>query len=98
MMPPCVFTAYTAYKHIYHSTPADYSDIYAYADPNKIQQRFPPNHSPLSNIYILKQDAYITKRSKKGIAPPPLIYVDLWNLNTWYATEFIKEFDNTLEL
>jgi len=100
MMPPCTFTAYTGYKNIFKSTPADYTEIYAYADPTTIKKRFPPtsNRKKIKNIFILKKDEYIEKKTITGTAPIPLIYVDLWNLNTWYANEFLKEFEKKLRL
>ena len=98
MMPPCIFTAYSGYKHKFNDAPADYGEIYAYSDPAPIKKRFPPIKSPLNNIFILKRDTYIEKRSEKGIAPLSLIYVDLWNLNTWYANEFLKNLEKKLRL
>ena len=97
-MPPCIFTAYSGYKQSFPVTPADYREVYVYADPVLVKQRFPQTISSLNNIYILKKDSYIEQRSHNGIAPPQLIYVDLWNLNTWYANEFIQDFDKKLGL
>ena len=98
MMPPCIFTAYSAYKYKFNESPSDYNEIYAYCDIDTIKQRFPKTKSQINNIFILKIDPYIQKRSKKGIAPISLIYVDLWNLNTWYANDFLKELEKKLEL
>lgn len=99
MMPPCIFTAYTGYKHAYKDTPADYGELYAYCNSTEVKKRFPPvEKTNIYNIFILKNDTYLEKQTKKGIAPLPLIYVDLWNLNTWYANEYIKEFDKKLRL
>ena len=98
MMPPCVFTAYSGYKHTFDVVPADYREVYIYADPAQIKERFPPSTSPLYNIFVLENDPYIVKRSNRGIAPSPLIYADLWNLNTWYANEFIQDFEKKLGL
>lgn len=98
MMPPCIFTAYSGYKHMFDVAPADYREIYAYGDLMAVKKRFPPTTSTLNNIFILKKDEYIEKRSKNGIVPLQLIYVDLWNLNTWYANEFLKDLDKKLGL
>jgi predicted transcriptional regulator len=98
-MPPCIYTAYSAYKYLYKDTPADYGEIYAYCKPEEIKKRFPINKkTKINNIFILKPDNYLQKKSKKSIAPTSLIYVDLWNLNTWYANEFIKNFDKKIGL
>lgn len=98
MMPPCLFTAYSGYKHKFNEAPTDYGEIYAYSDPELIKKRFPPTKSHLHNIFILRRDTYLEKRSEKGIAPLSLIYADLWNLNTWYANEFLKELEKKLRL
>lgn len=99
LMPPCIFTAYSGYKHLFDTVPADYREIYAYADATIIKKRFPPTKTQVPpNIFILKKDEYIEQQSKKSIAPLPLIYVDLWNLNTWYANEFINDLDKKMGL
>jgi len=87
-----VFTAYTAYKKIYKSTPADYSEVYVYATEsalNEIERRFPVK-SGAYNIFILKADPVLAGRIKNSIAVAPLpnVFVDLWNIRTWYAKEF----------
>jgi len=98
MMPPCIFTAYSGYKYKFNDSPTDYNEIYVYSEIDPIKKRFPQNKFKLNNIYILKIDSYIQKRSQKGIAPLSLIYVDLWNLNTWYANDFLKELEKKLRL
>jgi len=86
------FTAYTAYKKIYKSTPADYSEVYVYATEsavNEIERRFPVK-SGAYNIFILKADHVLAERIKNSVAVAPLpnVFVDLWNIRTWYAKEF----------
>jgi predicted transcriptional regulator len=98
MMPPCIFTAYSGYKYRFNDAPTDYGEIYAYSDLATIKKRFPSIKSNLNNIFILKKDPYIEKRSTGGVAPLSLIYVDLWNLNTWYANDFIKELEKRMRL
>ena len=98
MMPPCIFTAYSGYKYRFNDAPADYGEIYVYSDTELVKKRFPDVKSNINNVFILKRDPYIEKRSKKGIAPLSLIYADLWNLNTWYANEFIKALDKKMRL
>jgi len=98
MMPPCIFTAYSGYKHKFNDAPADYGEIYAYSDLVLVKKRFPLVKSNLNNIFILKKDSYIEKRSEDGVAPVSLIYADLWNLNTWYANEFLKALEKKMRL
>lgn len=93
-----IFTAYTAYKLRFNSVPADYSEVYVYAaDPKEIEKRFPPSKKK-PNIFILRLDPDIRKTSKKNSVCLGQIFVDLWNLREWYASEFIKEFERKVEL
>ncbi|MCD6542526.1 MAG: hypothetical protein J7K38_04285, partial [Thermoplasmata archaeon] len=87
----------SGYRFLYKTVPADYGEVFVYADEELIRERFPPDEKSSPNIFVLKGDPYIEKISTDGIAPPQLIYVDLWNLNTWYADEFLKDFDRRLE-
>ena len=90
-----VFTAYTAYKLRLKSVPADYSEVYVYAkDLKEIKKRFPPSRKK-PNLFVLKADA-IKQTSKKNIASLGQIFVDLWNLKEWYASDFIKDFTRRL--
>jgi len=87
------FTAYTAYKKIYGYTPADYSEVYVYATEdalNKIEKFF-PLQKKYNNIFILKADYILAERIKNSVAVAPLpnIFVDLWNIRTWYAKDFV---------
>ena len=94
-MPPCLFTAYSAYKFIFNTTPADYSEVFAYVDDTnleKTQQRFPQTRqSP--NLIILHMDEHL---QKFNTIPLGQLFVDLWNINTWYAQEFLKELENKI--
>ncbi len=85
------FTAYTAYKLRYEDVPADYSEVYVYADEqgiDEIKKRFPETKGP-PNLFVLK---------KETIVNDALIFADLWNLKEWYAREFTREMhDRILE-
>jgi len=87
------FTAYTAYKKIYNDIPANYSEVYVYATEDalyEIKKGF-PLHKSYDNIFVLKTDPILEKRIENGIVvvPVPNIFVDLWNINTWYAKDFV---------
>lgn len=91
-MPPCLFTAYSGYKFKWGNPPADYSEVYIYADVEKVEERFPKKGNR-SNIFVLKSDDHLEKFES---APLPQIYVDLWNLPSWYAQEFIKALEEKI--
>lgn len=93
-----VFTAYSAYKFAFKDVPADYSEVYVYADNAEIEEikkRFfnkkLKNTRP--NLVVLKKDSFIKNYNKIPIAQ---IFVDLWNLNEWYSKEFIQSFERRL--
>jgi len=87
-MPSSVlFTSCSAYKFMFGEVPADYSEVYAYADPEEVMERF-PQRSTTPNIFILKKDQAI------GMYGPSItkaqLFVDLWNQREWYAKEFLS--------
>ncbi len=98
-LPDIIFTAYTAYKFKFNDVPADYSEVYAYADEKElesIKKRFKidkdiGNKKP--NLFILKKDN--SMNLYKSI-PVSQIFIDLWNLKEWYAKEFINEFEKRI--
>lgn len=88
-----IFTAYTAYKLLFNEAPADYSEVYAYADStDEIKERFPERKGP-KNLFILQKDDFMPE---KPAAPLPQIYVDLWNLKEWYAKDFLDALEKRL--
>ncbi len=91
--PGAALTAYGAYRRLYGDAPADYSEVYAYAADQQtleeIRRRFPPGPGP-ANLYVLKALPRLSRLAMDGVAPAPLVFVDLWNLGTWYAAEYVK--------
>lgn len=95
-MPNIVYGAYSAYKLNFNDVPADYSEVYVYADENQVQEikkRWPKNDKN-PNIFVLRKDKNMAY-SKTGTLA--LIFVDLWNLKEWYASEFLKAIEKKLE-
>jgi len=90
-----VFTAYSAYRFLYNEAPADYGEVYVYADRKaleEINERFPKSKGP-PNIFVLEKDEYMPSGN---IAPIPQIYVDLWNLKEWYAKEYLDALERRM--
>ncbi|MFH0970549.1 MAG: hypothetical protein V1776_03760 [Candidatus Diapherotrites archaeon] len=90
MMPAkAVFTAFSGYKFRFDDVPADYSEIYVYADVetlSEIKKRFPPHDGP-TNLIVLATPPILESIK---IVSNELLFVDLWNLKEWYAKEFIQ--------
>ncbi len=85
------FTAFSAYKFRFKDAPADYSEVYVYADDvREIEKRFPKNKN-MPNLIVLKKD----KSMGKEISIAQL-FVDLWNLKQWYAKDFVSALEARL--
>ncbi len=97
-MPNILFTAFTGYKLLFNDIPADYSEVYAYADKSELEQiKKRVSSFKLSednpNFFILKKDNSIKLYPK---IPKAQLFVDLWNLKQWYAKEFITALESKL--
>ncbi len=94
MMPSgVVYTAYSGYKFKFKKTPADYSEIYVYADDlDDIKKRFSIKKGT-PNLFILKKDSNMNRYKTITAAN---LFVDLWNLGEWYARDFLKELEGEL--
>lgn len=87
-----IFTAFSAFKFRFGEVPADYSEVYVYAE-KKWRERFSERNGP-PNIIFLKKEEMLEKYGK--ITTLAQTFVDLWNINTWYAQEFLKELEETV--
>jgi hypothetical protein len=89
------FTAFSAYRMKYNDAPADYGEVYLYADKetlDEIKERFPQNKGP-PNIIVLEKDGFM----KQGnFAPIPQVFVDLWNIREWYAKDYFNSLSKRL--
>ena len=95
-----LYTAFTGYKFLYDEVPADYSEVYVYADEKlleEIAERFPRRKGP-PNLFVLKADESLLRLSKNSIVPPVQLFIDLWNLKEWYAKEFVNALSKRLKL
>ena len=73
-------TAYTAYVEMFDDTPAEYSEVYAYGDPDLFVGRFgAPTTAVRENLIVLKSDPHLMKTQS---VPLPQVYADLWNIDS----------------
>jgi len=87
-----IFTAYSAYKFIFKDVPADYSEVYVY-DTLDIKKRWKENvNNP--NLFVLQKDYALEHYS--NVVPLAQLFVDLWNLKTWYAKDFLIALENRI--
>lgn len=83
-----IFTAYSGYRLKFREAPADYGEVYVYAlGLDEIRKRFPEREKN-PNLFVLKKDELMESYGKT--ASIAQLFVDLWNLPEWYASDFIK--------
>jgi DNA-binding transcriptional MocR family regulator len=88
------FTAFSGYRLLYHDAPADYGEVYVYADEEtlrEIKERFPEKKGP-PNLIVLAKDAFMAS-DKVSLAQ---LYADFWNTKEWYAKEYLDALDRRL--
>ena len=73
--------------------PADYAEVVVYGDKASLENRFGEPTPKKPNLIALQLDAHLKKFK---IAPIGQIYVDLWNLNNWYANTFIESLEEKI--
>ena len=96
-LPDITYAAYSAYKFRFKDVPADYSEVYVYADEEEleaIRKRFPPNDK-VPNLFVLKKNESMNRYPKTGTMAQ--IFIDLWNLKQWYAADFLKALENRIK-
>ncbi len=91
-MPRVMFTAYSAYKFRFGAAPSDYSEVIVYGGGETVRERF-GSTGGVPNIIVLKLDAHLA-----GFKAAPLaqVFADLWNLDKWYAGDFIRALEGRL--
>ena len=88
--PSAILACYSAFRATYGNIPADYDKVYVYADLEsleEIRRRFPPAKG-YANLIVLKSNPHLA--SYGSMTPPVQTYVDIWNLEDWYAKEFLQ--------
>ena len=93
-MPPCLFTAYSGFKHLFKAIPAEYNEVFVYSEKEPIEERFPLNSKKEANIFALKPDEHLLLFKK---IPLGQLFVDLWNLDKWYARDFLNSLEEKID-
>ena len=92
--PGSKLTAYTGFKFRFGYVPADYGEVIVYGFREEFERRFgEEKYARMPNLIVLRIDEHLKKFDR---VPLPQIYVDLWNLGTWYAREFLIKLENHL--
>jgi len=93
-----ILACYTAAKEMLKEPPADYSKVYFYFDEKNLEtvkNRFPFKKSENPNLIILK--GYPWQRNYGQVTSLPQTFVDLWNLNDWYAKDFLIALERKID-
>ncbi len=96
--PGAIYACFSAYKFKFEEVAADYSEIYIYASENElkeIKKRFPERKGP-TNLIVLKSDNHLESLSEENITSIAQMFVDLWNLKTWYARDFVNALEKRI--
>lgn len=90
-----VFTAYSAFKFRFKKIPSEYNEVVIYGNKEDFKERFSEENKKFKpNMIVLNLDEHLLKFK---IIPIAQIFVDLWNLNTWYAKEFLKKLEAIID-
>jgi len=95
--PGSILTAYSGYRAKFSTTPADYSQIFVYADPDVVRRVYKPTQRKKYNLFVLASDDHLKSLSKGNVAPLVQIYVDLWQLGA-PASRFVEDLEKKLAL
>ncbi len=99
-LPDSVFAGYFAAHHHLGEAPADYEKAHWYLareDQQKARERFPqtPRSKRTPNVFfLLKPDPFPCDGPYTTL---PLTFVDIWNLDDWYAQDFIKALEEKID-
>jgi len=90
-----VFTAYSAFKFRFKKIPSEYGEVVVYGVARDFERRFGEGSARLKpNLIVLNLDEHLLRFK---IAPIAQIFVDLWNLKSWYAKDFLREMERIID-
>jgi hypothetical protein len=97
MPPGAILTGCSGYRIRFGDVPAEYDEVYVYADPRDVKRKFPAREVYRKNVFVLRSDPHLERLSEGGIVPLAQLYVDLWQLGA-PANRFVDELERKLEL
>jgi DNA-binding transcriptional MocR family regulator len=90
-----VFGGYSAACRYLSEAPADYDKVYFYVkDVKSILQRYNLTKGR-PNLFIFKADEFLSQYG--GLTTLAQTFVDLWNMEDWYAKDFTKELKKKID-
>jgi len=92
-----VFTTFSGYRLRFGKTPTHYEEVFVYANPAEVRQRFPESPAERKNVFVLWPDPHLAQTNKDGAASLAQLYVDLWQLGGDPADRFLLELETKLK-
>jgi len=93
--PRSIFTAYSAFKFKFKRVPSEYGEVFVYGVKDDFIKRFGKENNQLKpNLIVLNLDEHLAKFK---ISPIAQVFVDLWNISSWYARDFLKEMEEIID-
>ena len=90
-----VLTAYSAFKFKFGTVPSDYGEVVVYGAKEEFQRRFGEESAKVRpNLIVLLLDPHLARFKVATIGQ---IFVDLWNMKSWYAREFLKKLEEIVD-
>jgi hypothetical protein len=90
-----VFACFSAYRLRFNDTPADFDQVWVYGhDLKEIKKRFPEKKG-MANLVVLKPDTWLVNYGQ--ITSLAQTFVDLWNLPSWFAKEFVNSLKEKID-
>lgn len=90
LIPQVIYGGFSAFRFRFQDLPADYDQVWVYLTEKELlllKKRWPFKKG-LSNLFVLKADPFLKKYGQ--ITSLGQTFVDLWNLDSWYAKEFVS--------
>jgi hypothetical protein len=92
-----IFTCYSGYRLKFGTSPS-YDEVYAYGKPEAARALFPESPGKRPNLFIIKEDEHLRKRSRGRSVTLAQMYVDLWQLGTPAADEILAAMEKKLDV
>jgi len=76
----------------------DYEEVYVYSDPAEVRRRFGEREGMEPNLFVLREDPHLRRRSGEGVVPLAQLYVDLWQIGGNPANRYLLRLERKMEL
>lgn len=75
-----IFTCFSAFKFRIGKSLREYTQVYLYGDPKRIQRLFHRSQEKINEIFVLEPEPHLASLSHHGVVPLGQLFVDLWQV------------------